>query len=478
MLRFIRRKSQSIVVQGIVLVIAIVFILWGGSRNLGSNYNSAVTVNGKKVSLKEYDQAYKREAERLRQQFGGQIPKGLLEQLNLKGQVIENLVQRELIRQAGEKMGLEVAPEAVAREVMQAEYFKKDGQFDKELYEKVLRSNNLTPSMYEKGIREDLTIRQVVNNVNSFAVLPDSEIKLWQNLLGEKIKLAVLSFKSKDFEDKVVVDDDILAPWYEKRKSQYAAGKKVKLKYLVFTGEDGAGKKDKNKAFAEVSQAFEDIMNIGSLDKYAQEKNIDIKISDYLSRDEIVSELPSGVALADAAFKLNKGELSSTIELADGYAIIFVDDIKESAPPALAEVRDRVEADFRREKAVDLARATAIKKLAESKEGGKIEGDGLIETDYISRSDPQAEGVPRSLITKALSMAYDEKFPESPLEVGDEFYIYELTDRWHGSKELSDAERKQLQQQLLSAEKNRLFKDLLSSMRAEAKIKVNEALLN
>lgn len=71
MLDILRKNAQSVVIQVIVVVIAVVFVFWGVGTNLGGNPNALAVVNGKEISYREFQQSYERAVESYKQQFGG-----------------------------------------------------------------------------------------------------------------------------------------------------------------------------------------------------------------------------------------------------------------------------------------------------------------------------------------------------------------------------------------------------------------------
>jgi len=623
MLSILRKKAQSTVIQGLVLLIAVVFVFWGVGSNLNHNRNSIAVVNGREIPIQEYQRAYDRAVERYRQQFGGQVPANFFETINLKGQVVGQLVQAELLRQGAEAMGLAVSKEAIQRAVEKMQAFQKDGHFDLDRYKQVLSRNHLTPTSFEAGLRNDLLTRMTVQNIESFALVPDDELQQWLAYRGEELRLAVKVINARDFEDKVQINEPELAAWFEKNKKKYTTEPKIRLKYLFFDSAVlGKGKSNSDeelkaryeaqkeryqvpeqrharhilikvakdadaktvaekekqareilakaksgadfaelareysegpsasnggdlgffardrmvrpfadavfgmnrgevtgpirtqfgfhiikledirpattRTFAEVkeelrkemereegralafkaaSEAYEGIMRAGSLETYSKEKGIELKETDYFSRSKPPAGIVSDPDFLKEAFNLSKGELSSIVELDKGYAILFVDDIKPPVVPPLAEVRDRVIRDYKREKAISLAREAAEKELAEARKKGELIGDKLKKTEYLKRQGPVPAGIPSPVVKDAFALAPAEKFPEKPLQIGDFFYLYQVLERRPGAESADEKMKQQLREQLLAAEKARLLSDWLRELQEKAEIWTNTKIL-
>ena len=623
MLRILRNKAQSTLIQGLVLFIALVFIFWGVGSNMNGNRNSIAVVNGQEISIQEYQQAYDQAVERYRQQFNGQVPPGFFDKINLKKQVVGQLIQDALLRQGAAAMGLTVSKERIQREVEQMPVFQKDGHFDLERYKKILTRNRRTPKSFESSLYRDMLTKKVVRAIGSFAVLPENEVRKWLDFAGEELKLAVEEIKSSDFEQKVKVNDAELTAWFAQHKSEYTTEPKIRLQYLLFdadkdmkqvqvdedklkeryessldsykipeqrhvrhilfkvdkqadaavvaakkkeaekvlalarAGKDfsalakkysqgpsakiggdlgffprgrmvksfddavfslkkgeisglvrspfgfhiikleeirpavtrsfadvknelaGQVKKEEAKAlaFKEASRAYEGIMRAGSLEKYSKQQGVKIVRTDFFSRSKLPGGVVSDPAFVKEAFSLGKGELSSLVELKNGYAILFVDDIKPPVVPSLADVRDRVIRDYRKEKAVVLAKKAADNLLAQAEKKGKLVGRDVRQTDYVKRGMPRVQGVPEEVVADAFSLSPKVVFPEHPVKVGTVFYIYRITDRRQDEHAIDKKTREQLRKQLLVNQQGRLLMDWLGTLQEKAKIWTNDTIL-
>ena len=629
MLNMLRKQAQSTLIQGLVLVIAIVFIFWGVGANLNNNRNSVATVNGEEISFQDFQRAYEQAVENLRQQFGGQVPPGLLEGMAIKQQVLARLIQAELLRQGGEEMGIVVSDLAVQREIKKMEVFRQAGHFDLNRYKVVLSQNRLTPTSFEGGLKADLQTSRVTDAVGSFAMVPDSAVRDWLAFTDEEIKLVYTAFDAAAFEDKVEIKDIELASWFENNKERYRSEPKVRLKYLFFSyDEDGkqvvvtdeelraryesekatyqqpeqrhvrhilfkvteedsdtvrAAKKKKAeevlvlarqgrdfaklaeeysegptkgrggdlgffargrmvkpfdeavfsmkagdiselvetpfgyhiikleeirpatiRSFEEVkdslaasikqqdargltfkraSTSYEEIMRAGSLDKYAEKGEEKVLTTEYFSRSEPPAGITADPQFLEAAFGLNKGELSSLAELAEGYAIVFVDDVQEPAVPELNEVRERVVTDYKKEKAVDLAGKAADDLLLTSREKGGLKAAAgselqIHETDFLKRYAPATKDAPPAQVLQdGFKLSWKEKLPKNAVRVENTYYVYEVTERRPGTEDVDAARREQVREQLLGSARNELITSWLGRVREQAEIWTNDTLL-
>ena len=146
MLQQLRKQAQSPVIQFIVVLIAIVFVFWGAGTKFFDNRQSAIKVNSEEISFQEFQQAYNRTYENIASQFGGNLPKGFAETLNIKEQVVNQLIQTALLRQGAKQMGISVSYGEIQKAITSMPQFQENGAFSIEKYKRLLAANQLTPS--------------------------------------------------------------------------------------------------------------------------------------------------------------------------------------------------------------------------------------------------------------------------------------------------------------------------------------------
>ncbi|MDH3330431.1 MAG: peptidyl-prolyl cis-trans isomerase, partial [Desulfobulbaceae bacterium] len=191
----------------------------------------------------------------------------------------------------------------------------------------------------------------------------------------------------------------------------------------------------------------------------------------------------SDTKLMQTAFSLKKGELSSLVETGEGYAILFVDDIRKPDVPELQSVRDRVVDDYKLAKSVELARKNAAEILQESREKKSLaqsipSSARLQETGYIQRANIGGDtDLPAQVVQKGFDLSLKEPFPQEPFVQDDTYILYELVERKAGDKTLDEQQRQQLETQLLSSFQNTLLTAWLVNMQDRADIWINDQLL-
>lgn len=231
--------------------------------------------------------------------------------------------------------------------------------------------------------------------------------------------------------------------------------------------------------FKKVSSAYEGVMRAGSLTKYGEDSGQKLERTDYYSQDAVLqnNSLLQDAAIAKAAFALGKGELSSILEGADGYAILFADDVTTPDIPTLASIRSQAQADFTREKSTELVRKAAADALQMLRDKGQWpETVQVQDTAFIKRTDTGG-AVPAPMLQEAFSQLGKDKLPSAPVNLGEDYALYEIAAVQQGKDTTSEAVRNALKEQILQAERNQLFGQWLTQLRSKSKIWVNPEIL-
>jgi peptidyl-prolyl cis-trans isomerase D len=110
--------------------------------------------------------------------------------------------------------------------------------------------------------------------------------------------------------------------------------------------------------------------NHQSLDDLAKKFNLEVGEMPLTSAAEPIAAFGNSQDVRTALFQLRPGELSQPIQTPQGFAIITPKDIQPAHQGTLAEVHDRVLADYQQEKSLELAQSKA-QELATLAKGGE-----------------------------------------------------------------------------------------------------------
>jgi hypothetical protein len=182
MLTWIREKFGTAVIGGIIGLIAFVFVFYGifspkSTRGLGDGA-VAGTVNGDPISLSEFHRTYQQKLEFFKNMMGGaNINDDMLKQFHLREGVFRELVNKKLMLQEAQRLGMVPSDEEIRDRIAEMKVFQVNGQFDLGTYKKVLEANQYTPGGFERMMREDMSAAQWQDYFRNRTHVSDTEIK-------------------------------------------------------------------------------------------------------------------------------------------------------------------------------------------------------------------------------------------------------------------------------------------------------------
>ncbi|MBM9613380.1 SurA N-terminal domain-containing protein [Desulfobulbus rhabdoformis] len=399
MLNIIRKNAQSLVIQAVVVIIALVFIFWGVGGKLRNSSNAMAVVNGKEIGFRDFQQSYDRAADQYQQQFGGQLPENFLKSIHLKEQVAQQLVQRELLRQGAEAAGIHISEEAIQRKIKMIPTFTRNGHFDMDQYQSVLEQNRLSPTTFENSISNDLLLDRTTELIGDFAEMPAAEMQHWLNYLDQELKLNYAEISPKAYRAEVEVNDTSLEEWYGAHKLSYKTAPQAKLAYLSFAYDDFAQSETLSEEtlrsyytnHLKEYQVPEKRRARHILFKVAEGADEQVKAAKKAEAEKVLKEIQAGADFAEmakkysedsskdrggdlgffgrgemvptfdqAAFSLKAGGLSGVVASPFGYHLIKVEEVQ----PEKTRSFDEVSATIREKLSQKDAHALAFKKAS------------------------------------------------------------------------------------------------------------------
>lgn len=221
--------------------LVLLFIAWGVGSDLlrlisGTSDLSAAHVGERTIEMPELQDAYRRQLAQVSQQLGGQDPSPEIRQAVLQ-QVLNRLITQSAMIQTAASTGL-IAPEDAQRAAVYAlpAFRGSDGKFDRNVFETVLRNNNLTEARFLALISQDLLDRQFSEPLRAGVAAPDvltHEIYAFQH---ERRTAQAVTLPFADAAEPAAPTDLELARWYENHKAElYSTPEMRRIKVVVLS---------------------------------------------------------------------------------------------------------------------------------------------------------------------------------------------------------------------------------------------------
>ena len=393
MLQSIRDRATGWIAWVIVIFISIPFALWGVQEYAGvGGPVVAANVNGTEIPLRTLQEGMQRERARLQRMLGDAASQFVSDDA-LRERVLKGMIDAELRRQGAYSAGFRVGDARVAVEIDSIEAFKRDGVFDQQLYDRVLRSNNYSPTQFEEQLRGDLMTNQLVegvvatafatggetdeflrlreqtrdfrylvinaDDVGEVAVSDEAVTKEYEAnrslfMEPEQVKVEYLELKLESLMAAVTVDEAALESLYEEQKGRFLREEERRASHILLALEEGADQAADDKVRAEAMSLYERIRDGEDFAALAREHSKDPGSAE---QGGDLGFFGKGVMVGpfeEAVFSMAVGAVSEPVRTAFGYHIIRVDEVKEGEVKGFAEVRGEVEKEYRRREAEGL----------------------------------------------------------------------------------------------------------------------------
>lgn len=380
------------VVQVILALIILPFAFWGIESYRSTASESLATVNGDNISQNEFDNAMRQQQERMREMMGDNYNAALFDQPDIKKTVLENLINQTLLIQQARAAGLVVNDAQLAQVIAGIDNFKRDGQFDKGLYESVLRSQGLSPPEFEQRIRDELGMRQLTDSYVNNGYASNAALDNLVRLTTQQRIISTSMINPGQFLGQVQVDDAAIQDYYDKHGTEFHLPERARVEYVAFSADSlmpGIEVSEADiKSYYESHQtefgspeqrhAAHILISTqpGGQDKQAARVKAEQLLQQLKQSPESFADLakehsqdPGSAAnggdlgtfgrgmmvkpFEDTAYELKVGEMSELVESDFGFHIIKLIDIVPSSVQPLAAVSHTIANKLKEQKAAD-----------------------------------------------------------------------------------------------------------------------------
>ncbi|WP_430390339.1 SurA N-terminal domain-containing protein [Dyella sp. 20L07] len=385
MLQALRNKLHgwpSIVILGIC-VFAISF--FGIESYFSSRTDTYVAMVGKhEISQRDFQDRMNQARRDAMLRMGDRFDAAQFEQPEVKRQVLDQLINEQLLRQANDSLGMKVSDLALRDRIASAADFQVNGQFDPATYRAVLAAQNMSPGMFESNQRALLEPSLLPQAIIGSAIVTDADMDRYLDLLYQRRDIHWFSVPRPALTDTEVTDAQLEA-FYKDHQADFMNPEQVSLKYIEVNGADlkidaQPSEEDLKKRYEDQKQRFVQpeqrlvshiLVNVpknatpdqqkaalAKAEKIASEATADnfAKLAEQDSEDlgskrsgGDLGWLEKGVtnpAFDSALFALQKGQISKPVLSDEGYHVLFLRDVRSGEAKPFAEVRDQIAKDY------------------------------------------------------------------------------------------------------------------------------------
>lgn len=393
MFDFVHEKKR--LVQVVLLLIILPFAFWGvESYRKSGGGEPLATVNGEKISQQEFDNALRQQQDRMRELMGDKFDAALFDKPEVKHSILENLVSQRLLVLQARAAGLRVSDESLAQVIAGIEAFHKDGKFDKQRYETLLRNQNMSPLMFEARVQQELSMRQLTDayTQNGYAsdtvadklirlneqqrvvsvsqIVPDAFLKqavmdeaaiktyydknATEFQTPEQARVEYVTFSAEALQAQIAVDDAEISKYYEEHQSEFGEQEQRQAAHILIAVDAKASDAEKQAAKANAEQILQQVRQApGKFAELAKQHSQDTGSAVNGGDLGLFSRGMMVKPFEDAAFQLKPGEISDVVQSDFGFHIIKLLAVKPAKVLGLNDAKNTIAQKLKLQKASD-----------------------------------------------------------------------------------------------------------------------------
>ena len=393
MFDFVRQHNRLFQFILLILILpSFAFVGMQGYTSMMGGANAGVaSVDGRKITQAEWDAAHREQTERIRRQ-NPNVDAKLLDTPQVRQQALEGLLTERTLQAAAAHQHFTVGDDRLAV------LFKNDPEFaflrnpDGTVNKAVLAAQGMSSAMFVERLRQDLSVRQVTQGVESSALAGAASVKLAFDSLLQQREVQLQRFDAKDFAAKinpsdaeldafykepanaakfqlpesaqiqyVVLDlealkkdvsftEEDLRKYYDENASRYSVPEERRASHILIKVERNAPADVRAKAKAKAEEllaqvrknpaSFADLAKKNSQDEGSAASGGDL---DFFGRGAMVKEFDSAV------FAMKQGEISNLVETDFDYHIIELTGVRGGEKKSFDAVRAEIEGEVRKQ---------------------------------------------------------------------------------------------------------------------------------
>lgn len=380
----------------LLLLILPSFVFFGvqGYSSFVSSEPELATVDGKGITLGEFNNARRAQLEQYRNMLGAQFDAAAFDTPGFREQLLNTLIDQRAVAIAATKGAYSVSDETLRRSIAAIPAVQQDGQFSPERYRQALAAQGLTTAAFEQGLRRDLTLAQVLQPIGLTARVPaDIGQKIFA-LITEQRSVARKVYALEAYAKNITVSSEDIKAWYDANQAKLVIPENLDVEYIVLNEE--AATKDVKISDADIESFYKQnearygqperrrvshiLLEVPASADAAAKTVIQTKAADLAKRaaanpkdfaalaKEFSQDSGSGnqggdlgwisknmlvPQVEEALFKLKKDEVSGVVESPFGVHVLYVTDIQAPSIKPLAEVKEDITVEIRKQLAAE-----------------------------------------------------------------------------------------------------------------------------
>jgi len=241
MLQAIRDRVTGIVAIFVLGLLAIPFVFFGLDSYIQSVPQDAVAeVGGTEITVSEFQTEFSRYRSQLRQQQGDAYDELQANRPEARREFLENMIDRRLLSQHAEEMGLSISPNTIVGMIRDIPAFQVQGRFDPEIYRQQIAASGQTVAGFERDLARDLLVQELPAGVTSSVLVTDADVDRLLRVQTEKREISMVTVASQAYRDEVEISQDEIESFYAENQNQFMRPERVSVEFVELDTRDMA----------------------------------------------------------------------------------------------------------------------------------------------------------------------------------------------------------------------------------------------
>ena len=381
MLDLLRRNASGPFGLTLIILLVLAFSVWG-IGDIFRNYDvgTLARIGDREVDSQEFLFRYNREINRISNELERFVSNEEARDSGIDIQILTNLLVEKTLNSSADEMKLRPSDNSLTERLKNTSSFRNAfNQFDKNVFNQVLRQNGITEDLFFSMERdsiaqaqiyralfenlniskefsnlihrfqnEDRSVDYLVLNTNTENVDPyeinNQELLNYYNNNKDNYKseskrdFTLLTLLKSEISSLIEVEEEIIKEIYENNLSDYETPEKRTYYVIPFNSSE-----EVNSALNNFKENT-DINNI----IFSRGLSVEDVLQSSISLEEGLNE-----AISNKAFEVDKNILAGPVQGPFGPTLIYVTKIESSLKKTFLEVKEKIEQDYKSEEAQD-----------------------------------------------------------------------------------------------------------------------------
>ena len=381
MLDLLRRNASGPFGLTLIILLVLAFSVWG-IGDIFRNYDvgTLARIGDREVDSQEFLFRYNREINRISNELERFVSNEEARDSGIDIQILTNLLVEKTLNSSADEMKLRPSDNSLTERLKNTSSFRNAfNQFDKNVFNQVLRQNGITEDLFFSMERdsiaqaqiyralfenlniskefsnlihrfqnEDRSVDYLVLNTNTENVDPyeinDQELLSYYNNNKDNYKseskrdFTLLTLLKSEISSLIEVEEEIIKEIYENNLSDYETPEKRTYYVIPFNSSE------------EVNSALNNFKENTDINNIIVSRGLSVEdvLQSSISLEEGLNE-----AISNKAFEVDKNILAGPVQGPFGPTLIYVTKIESSIKKTFLEVKEKIEQDYKSEETQD-----------------------------------------------------------------------------------------------------------------------------